>query len=100
MIIYNVTVKVSHERKEEWISWMQSNHIPDLLKTGLFVDYAMHELLYVDDEDGKTYVIQYQMESIEHYNKYQKEHAAFFQNESKEKFGEDALAFRTLMQKV
>lgn len=100
MIIYNVTIKVSHERVEEWISWMKSYHIPDLMKTGLFIDYAMHELLYVDDEGGKTFVVQYQMKDMENYNIYQKKHAPFFQNESKEKFGEDALAFRTLMQKL
>lgn len=45
MIIYNVTIKVSHDIALEWVNWMKQEHIPDLLLTGLFVDYRFCKML-------------------------------------------------------
>lgn len=100
MIIYNVTVKVSHLRVEEWLKWMKEVHIPQLMKTGFFTDHQMCELLHVDDEEGKTFVIQYHMETKSDYNRYQELYASDLQAAAHEQFGEDALGFRTLMMKI
>jgi hypothetical protein len=34
MILYNVTVSVDPEIHDEWLAWMKSKHIPDVLATG------------------------------------------------------------------
>ena len=36
MIIYNVTVNVDEDVLSQWLRWMSENHIPDVMKTGLF----------------------------------------------------------------
>lgn len=100
MIVYNVTVKVNKHRVEEWIKWMKETHIPEVMATNLFTDHQICELLQADEDDGKTFVIQYHLESKGAYNQYQEFHAAKLQQASFDKFGEDALGFRTLMKKV
>lgn len=99
MFIYNVTVNISDDVHTEWLKWMREIHIPDVMKTGCFIDNRLVKVLYVEDE-GHTYSIQYtflEMEDIENYNKnfapkLQAEHAA--------KFKDKYAAFRTLLQVI
>ena len=38
MIIYNVTVSlVDQTIHEEWLNWMKTKHIPDVMNTGCFL---------------------------------------------------------------
>lgn len=100
MILYNVTLKVSNKVSEDWIHWMQNIHIPDVMKTGLFLDYRMSRLLGVDDTEGPTYSIQYRLASHEHLESYQKNFASSLQKDHTERYGDQVLAFRTLMEIV
>ena len=101
MIIYNVTINVEDDAHREWLAWMKETHIPDVMRTGLFLDHNFSKLLTrQDDETGATYVIQYLCESMEHYEKYQAEFAPALQGETQKKFGGKFVAFRTLMEKV
>ena len=38
MIIYNVTVKVDHSIADDWLSWLQQEHIPEIIATECFTD--------------------------------------------------------------
>ena len=97
MIIFNVTVKVDKSIVEEWLRWMRQEHIPDLMKTGLFVDAKLCRLLEQDETDGKTYVAQYFLDSMEHYNSYIAEHAPRMRDKGFKRFGNKFIAFRTVM---
>lgn len=99
LFIYNVTVKVEHDIHSEWLDWMQNIHIPEVLATRKFIDAKMMKVLVAED-DGVTYAIQYRFETPGHFDQYQREHAPGLQQKSKEKFGEKALAFRTLMKEM
>ena len=57
MLVYNITIKVDVEIKEEWIAWQMNEHIPEIMSTNLFNDFKVFQLLDQDDEDGPTYVI-------------------------------------------
>lgn len=97
MFIYNVTVNLSDDIHAEWVKWMKEIHIPDVMKTGCFIDSQMVKVLYVEDE-GHTYSIQYkflEMKDIEHY---QKEFAPKLQAEHSAKFKDRYAAFRTILQ--
>lgn len=99
MFIYNVTVNITADAHEEWLAWMKETHIPEVMKTGCFVDNRILKVLFVEDE-GHTYSIQYhftEMKMIEHY---QKDFAPKLQADSKAKFGNKYTAFRTLLQIV
>lgn len=99
MIVYNVTVKVDNEVHDDWFKWMKEQHIPDVMKTGLFASNNMMKVL-VDDEDGVTYSIQYRTTSWENLKEYQDKHATGLQKEHTEKYAGKFVAFRTLLEEV
>lgn len=98
MIIYNVTVKVQQDIAAEWLDWMKKIHMPELMKTGLFVDYRLCRLLEQDETEGPTYTAQYFCDSLEHYNTYISEHAQIMREKGFAQFGNKFIAFRTVME--
>ena len=101
MIIYNVTINIEDDVHDEWIEWMQQVHIPEVMRTGLFLDFNFSKLLTrQDDETGTTYVIQYLAETMEHYELYRDKFAPALQEETRRKFEGKFVAFRTLMEKI
>lgn len=98
MIIYNVTVKVERAVAKDWLTWMKSEHIADLMKTGLFVDYRLCRILEQDETEGITYAVQYFCDNMEHYNTYINEHAQKMRDKGFERFGGKFIAFRTVME--
>lgn len=99
LFIYNVTVKVELEIHDEWLDWMKNIHIPEVLSTQKFIDAKMMKVL-VGEDDGATYAIQYRFETPDDFEQYQKLHAPTLQQKTKDKYGEKALAFRTLMKEI
>ena len=97
MFIYNVTVNIADEAHQQWVKWMKEKHIPDVMKTGCFIDNQMVKVLYVEDE-GHTFSTQYKFLEMADIEKYQKEFAPALQAEHKEMFGDKYTAFRTLLQ--
>lgn len=100
MLIYNVTTKVDWSIADEWLSWMQSIHIPEVIGTGCFEKHQLVRLLEVDDEEGPTYAAQYFATSKELYNDYIKRYAPDFRKEINNKWGDKFISFRTLMELV
>lgn len=98
MIIYNVTVKVGHAIAEAWVRWMKEEHMPDLLRTGLFIESRLCRLLEQDESDGVTYATMYMCDSLEDYHDYIREHAPAMREKGYKKFGDQFIAFRTVMQ--
>ena len=98
MIVYNVTVKVDHSIHDEWLSYMKEGHIQDVLNTGLFTSCRMCKLLGQNEEDGVDYTLQYTCESMKNLHQYQVQFASKLQQEHINKFGDKALAFRTMME--
>jgi hypothetical protein len=99
MFIYNVTVNISDDAHGAWLKWMKETHVPDVMKTGCFIDSQMLKVLYVEDE-GHTYSVQYKFLEMADIEKYQKEFAPALQAEYKAKFEGKYAAFRTLLQMV
>jgi hypothetical protein len=99
MLIYNVTIKVENDVHDEWLHWMQNNHILDVINTGLFTGHRMLKVL-VDDDDGVTYSIQYLCKSQGHLDTYFKEHAEKLQKEHTDKYEGKFVAFRTMLEEV
>jgi hypothetical protein len=99
MYIYNVTVNISAEAHEEWLSWMKVVHMPDLMRTGCFIDSQLLKVLNVEDE-GHTYSAQYKFLEMADLEKYQQQYGPALQNEYKRKFADKYVAFRTVLQLV
>jgi pantothenate kinase len=102
MYIYNVTVKITSTIKDKWIAWMQETHMPEVLATGMFSDARLSELLEptAADDDGLTYVAQYFTDSFENYNTYIDEHAPILRQKGFDEFGNQFIAFRSLLKNI
>lgn len=100
MIIYNVTIKVDWAIHDDWLAWMQSEHIPDVMATGCFTGSQLLRLLEVDDPEGPSYAAQYFCNNKADYNRYIELHAANLRQKATDKWGDRFIAFRSLMQVV
>lgn len=100
MIIYNVTVKVERTIADAWLLWALREHIPDMMETKCFTDFKVVRLLEVDDSEGPTYAIQYMADSKADYNRYIEQYAAEMRKRAFEKWGDQFIAFRSVMQIV
>lgn len=99
MIIYNVTVNIDNDVREEWLQWMKEVHIPDVMQTGFFIENKICKVL-VDEEQGTTYSIQYTCESMDKLKAYQQQHSPRLQKEHTDRYANKFVAFRTLLEIV
>ncbi len=103
-IIYNVTCSVEESIKAEWLTWMRTVHIPEVLQTGLFEGHKFLRVIgALEDaqkEEGGTYAIQYTLESIEKFLQYAQDHAPALRAKTEAKYGEKIMAFRTLLEEM
>ena len=44
-VFYNVTVVIEHASHDEWLKWMTEVHVPDAMKTGIFLESKICRLL-------------------------------------------------------
>jgi len=100
MYIYNVTINVDESIHDEWLSWMQEVHIPEVLETGKFLKAIMSQVLVNEDMGGITYSIQYTCESKELLINYYETDAPQLRKAPFTKFGNKFGAFRTEMKIV
>ena len=100
LFLYNVTIKVAENIAAAWLSWMQQVHIPAIMATDCFTHARVFRLLEIDDSEGPTYAVQYFANSKSNYNRYISLHADAYRQESYEKWGDQFIAFRSLMQGV
>ena len=100
MFIYNVTIKVTNDIAEKWLQWLQHEHIPEIKSTGCFSNARIMKLLEVDDSEGPTYAIQYFAENKELYELYIENFSTEMRRKSFEKWGDQFIAFRSIMEIV
>lgn len=96
MILYNVTVSIDPAIAEDWVNWMRSNHIPDVMATGCFVESRISRV-HGEEEGGVTYAITYLSPSQEKMDEYQQQHAPVLQKDHTERYAGKFAAFRTIL---
>lgn len=99
MYIYNVTVNIEDAVHEEWLAWMKTEHIPEVMKTGLFEEYRFSRVM-VEEESGITYSVQYLVKDLETLQLYNEMYAPALQNEHRSRYEGKFVAFRTVMEIV
>lgn len=97
-LIYNVTVKISPESRNAWISWMREEHIPEVMATACFKSFRLLHLEGYDDEEGFTYAIQYTCPSAALFDIYNRDHAPALQQKHKDRFDGKYVVFRTILE--
>lgn len=99
MYIYNITVSIEKSMADEWLNWMKTVHIPDVLATGYFIDNKVCKVLNVNDE-GETFSVQYGFLKMEDIELYQKNDALRLQADHTKRYEGKYIAFRTLLEIV
>lgn len=99
MILYNVTVSIDPNVHDEWLDYMRSTHIPEVLKCGLFIDNKICRV-HAEEEGGLTYAIQYLLRNWEDYHRYQKEFAPALQQDHSQRYAGKFAAFRTVLEVI
>lgn len=98
-IIYSVSVNVDALFAEEWVDWMRTVHIPEVMATGMFEEFTFHRLVDPPAEgDNLTFNVQYRARSMEDYLAYQREHAPALQRSHSERYKDKFVAFRTILE--
>ena len=46
MILYNVTVSIDVKKADEWLHWMRTKHIPDVMATSCFIARSTFLMLW------------------------------------------------------
>jgi hypothetical protein len=96
VILYNVTINIDESVHDEWLHWMKTVHIPDVMATGFFLENRLARIL-AEEEGGMAYSIQYTLKSMDDYKTYQAPHAPRLQNEHSQRYNGKFGAFRTLL---
>ncbi len=101
MVIYNVTLNVENIILAEWMAWMRDEHIPKVMNTGFFHDFHFLRLIGGEQSvDTTTYAVQYKCDSVKELAEYLDNYAHALQKEHTAAFGEQVLAFRTMLEEV
>ena len=99
MIIYNVTVSVEESISADWLKWMQEVHIPEVMACGVFSKSQINRVIIQGDSDN-TYAIAYTCASMKDLHQYQIKFAPELQQKHVARYGDKAVAFRTLMEVI
>jgi hypothetical protein len=100
MLVYNVTNKVSWAIHEKWVQWRKEKHMPEVMASGCFTDCRLLHLLDTDDEEGTTYAAQYMAANRESYEQYIARFAPSLRKDALDLWGDQFIAFRSLMEEV
>lgn len=99
MILYNVTVNIDNSVELDWLEWMKTKHIPDVMNTGCFIRNLICKI-NAESDGGTSYSIQYFCDSQIELDYYLDNHAARLQQEHASKYSGKFAAFRTLLEVI
>lgn len=99
MIIYNETFVVEASAGDEWLQWMQKEHIPAALATGYFTEHKILEVIDSPNE-GVTYCIQYITDDIAKYHLFKERHLHHLHTRHHQQFENRYVLFNSLMKNV
>lgn len=100
MLVYNITIKVEPEIHTSWMDWMKMEYLPELMATGFFTGHRILRIIDMDDTDGATYAVQFELKDKNDYNRYISMQSNVFRQKAWLKWGEKMLVFTTIMEAV
>ncbi|WP_430614835.1 DUF4286 family protein [Flavobacterium sp. JP2137] len=95
MIVYNLTINIHESVHDQWLHWMQTQHITDTLATGKFDSARMVKVLVEEEMGGVTYSVQFTTQDRETLNRFYLEDAARLEQQALRLYGDKMLTFKT-----
>lgn len=101
MYIYNTTYLIAIKRYDEWLSFIKPTLNDILIEELGFENLSIMKLLsHQQHEDYCTIAVQCRANTMKKIEQWQNLYEPNFKNYIKDKFGDSALPFSTLMQEV
>jgi hypothetical protein len=98
-VLYEVTVQVDREIADEWLSWMERVHVPEVLATGCFESCSVTRVLEPDGAGGRmAFALVYRAPALEACRDYQAHHAPRLQRHHAERYAGRFEASRRLLE--
>lgn len=97
MLIYNITTKMVTAIEQDWLEWAKTDFIPGAIATGCFVSGKIMRLLDVDDEEGPTYAIQFELPGRDGYERWNNEYAEPAAEAAFRRWGSQFISFKSLL---
>jgi len=95
-MLYNVTVSIEPSLEPDWLLWMQTIHIPEVLKTRCFSRCVLSKV-NGNEPNECTYSILYWAKDQAALNHYFNTYAEELQQQHKLRYDGNFVAFRTTM---
>lgn len=100
MIVYNITYAIPHVLYDDWMNWMRTTHIPEIMSTGHFKHFQIMQLMDVDETEGVTIAVQFHAKSESCYNTYLTEYAPALRLKASSVWGDKIPGFSTKLRIV
>ncbi|HSU28888.1 MAG TPA: DUF4286 family protein [Chitinophagaceae bacterium] len=100
MFVYNITIKIEPGIETDWVNWQKEEHIPEVMSSGCFTHHLFFRLTEPITPGEVTYIVQYFSTSKENYERYIKDHAPALREKAMARWGDQFIAFRTMMELV
>lgn len=100
MIIFNITVNISYAAEKDWLHYMKTVHIPEILATKLPLECKLLRLLTEIENEGSTYTSQFLFRTMEDFLAYQTHFQADLQERHHAQFSGQYVSFRTLLEEA
>lgn len=94
MLTYQVKITIEAAVEAEWLHWMKTRHVPDVIATGLVSSYQILKA----EEPAHTYLFHYHFYSQKAYEAYQEQHAPRLKAHPAQKFPGQFSTGRSLYQ--
>ncbi len=99
MVIYNVTLSVEESITKEWLDWMRTTHIPEVMGCGFFSKAQITRVITQTDNTN-SFAISYTCASMKELHQYQINFFDKMQQKHIDLYGDKAIAFRTIMEVI
>lgn len=98
MLLYNVTVGIDKDLEAEWLNWMKSYYLPEVMKSNVFLSYRLYKVLTHEDEGSVSFSIQYFSDDIQKIVYYLNNQGKTLSEEHRAKFKDRHVVFNTLLE--
>ena len=101
MLIYSVTVNIQNDVMVDWLQWMQSIHIQEVMNTKCFNSFTLRQIISPESEDeSTTFNISYKCSDPKLLQEYFDNFAQELQKRHSEKYEGKFVAFRTILKDI
>jgi hypothetical protein len=100
MILYNETIGIDKDVEQQFLIWLKSHYIPEVMKTNLFSEFRIYKVLSHDDDSSTSYSVQFFSSTIEQILAFINNHSKALVDEQQRQFKDKHITFRTLLEEL